>query len=113
MPNSTATSKNIAITKIERAISSSPAESWDWQIEAVCRGQDSEMFFSPSGEGRTARRRREDRAKQVCAGCGVLDACKRFALAANEPFGVWGGTTARERQVLRATSRRADELQAS
>ncbi len=97
---------------IERGIS--PAiESWDWQTDAVCRGQDSEIFFSPTGEGRSARREREERAKQVCAGCGVVDACRRFALAANEPFGVWGGTTARERQVLRTDSRRAEERRAS
>ncbi|KAA0925381.1 WhiB family transcriptional regulator [Rhodococcus sp. ANT_H53B] len=97
---------------IERGIS--PAvESWGWQVDALCRGQDSEIFFSPSGEGRSARRAREDRAKQVCAGCGVIEACRRFALAANEPFGVWGGTTARERQQHRANSRRAEELRAS
>lgn len=112
MSNNSATSNNTAIAMIERKISST-TESWDWQIDALCRGQDSEIFFSPSGEGRTARRQREDRAKQVCAGCGVRDACRRFALAANEPFGVWGGTTARERQLLRATSRRAEERQAS
>ncbi|WP_373453506.1 MULTISPECIES: WhiB family transcriptional regulator [unclassified Rhodococcus (in: high G+C Gram-positive bacteria)] len=112
MPNSSATSKNTAIAMIERRISST-TESWDWQVDALCRGQDSEIFFSPSGEGRSARRAREDRAKQVCAGCGVIDECRRFALAANEPFGVWGGTTARERQQHRANSRRAEELQAS
>lgn len=106
MPN------NTAIAMIERRIS--PAtESWDWQLDAACRGRDSEMFFSPSGERRSARREREDRAKAVCAGCGVIDACRRFALTANEPFGVWGGMTARERMVHRADARRVDRRQAS
>nr|WP_314142742.1 WhiB family transcriptional regulator [uncultured Rhodococcus sp.] len=105
-------SRNSTIAMIECGIS--PAvESWDWQVDARCRGQDSEIFFSPHGEPRSARREREDRAKQVCAGCTVVEACRRFALAANEPFGVWGGTTARERQLLRTNSRRAAEQQAS
>ncbi|WP_303396313.1 MULTISPECIES: WhiB family transcriptional regulator [Nocardiaceae] len=112
MPNNSATSRNTAIAMIERGIS--PAvEFWDWQVDALCRGQDSEIFFSPSGEGRSARRAREDRAKQVCADCGVIEACRKFALAANEPFGVWGGMTVRERVVHRANSRRAEERQAS
>ncbi|OZC71128.1 hypothetical protein CH251_16745 [Rhodococcus sp. 06-462-5] len=105
-------SSSNAIAVIERGVSPA-AESWGWQVDALCRGQDSEIFFSPSGEGRSARRAREDRAKQVCAGCGVIEACRRFALAANEPFGVWGGTTARERQQHRVNSRRTEELQAS
>lgn len=77
-------------------------EAWQWQLDAVCRGADSEIFFSPSGEGRTARRQREDAAKVVCRTCPVIAQCRQFALAAGEPFGVWGGMTARERSLQRA-----------
>ncbi|WP_072803869.1 WhiB family transcriptional regulator [Rhodococcoides yunnanense] len=80
---------------------------WQWQLDAVCRGSSSDIFFSPSGEGRTARRQREDQAKVLCGQCPVISQCRRFALAANEPFGVWGGMTARERALRRTAERKA------
>lgn len=82
-------------------------ESLSWQADALCRDNDAEIFFSPSGEGRSARRMREESAKVVCAQCPVIAQCKQFALAANEPFGVWGGMTARERSLRRASERKA------
>lgn len=82
-------------------------EAWQWQLDAACRGTSSEVFFSPSGEGRTARRVREEQAKALCAECPVLTQCRLFALSSNEPFGVWGGTTARERALERARAQRA------
>ena len=35
-----------------------------------------------------------------CTCCPVLDACRAYALAADEREGVWGGTTAAERRDL-------------
>ena len=95
-----------------------PTEAWQWQLDAVCRGNGpaghsagsdpiSDVFFSPSGEGRTARRQREDTAKVLCNTCPVLAQCRQFALATNEPFGVWGGLTARERSLRRTALRQA------
>jgi WhiB family redox-sensing transcriptional regulator len=46
-------------------------------------------------------------AKAVCAGCYFKDDCKRRALATNEQFGVWGGTTPKERHALLRRARRA------
>ncbi|GAB3724328.1 WhiB family transcriptional regulator [Nocardiopsis nanhaiensis] len=37
------------------------------------------------------------RARQVCGGCPVRQVCLEWALAANEPYGIWGGTTPAER----------------
>ncbi|MDJ0393301.1 WhiB family transcriptional regulator [Rhodococcus sp. G-MC3] len=93
-------------------------QAWQWQLDAVCRGNGpvghcagsdpiSDVFFSPSGEGRTARRHREDEAKVVCNRCPVLAQCRQFALETNEPFGVWGGMTARERSLGRTAARLA------
>jgi hypothetical protein len=38
-------------------------------------------------------------AKKYCAACPVLTMCFAYALA-NEEYGVWGGTSARERQLM-------------
>jgi len=73
---------------------------WDWQIKAACRGLDTSMFYHPENERGPSRVRREMRAKQVCAGCPVLHHCLRWALAAREPYGVWGGMTVEEREEL-------------
>ncbi|WP_407662754.1 WhiB family transcriptional regulator [Mycolicibacterium helvum] len=65
--------------------------------------------FSTSANERGAQlRRREQRAKQICWSCPVLEACRRYALNAHEPYGIWGGLTPSERrQALATRSRRA------
>lgn len=73
---------------------------WDWQMQGACRGMDSASFFHPEGERGPARANREARAKEVCAGCPVLQQCRRHALAAHEPYGVWGGLSESERDDL-------------
>ncbi|GAA1170690.1 hypothetical protein GCM10009584_09540 [Ornithinimicrobium humiphilum] len=35
----------------------------------------------------------------VCATCPVLERCRAHALAAREPYGVWGGMTEEERMA--------------
>jgi WhiB family redox-sensing transcriptional regulator len=67
----------------------------DWVEEAACRGR-AELFFAPHAERPQARVRREARARQVCAGCPVLLACRRFARA-NRESGFWGGESEDER----------------
>lgn len=75
---------------------------WEWQNSAACRDMNSSQFYSPPGERREARRRREDRAREICDGCPVRVQCARFALAIGEEHGFWGGMTDRERiKVLR------------
>ncbi len=79
-------------------------ELWDWQLHGSCRRTGSEVFFHPDGERGAARRLREQAAKSVCRQCPVLEQCRRHALTVREPYGVWGGTTAAERQELYAAS---------
>lgn len=75
---------------------------WSWQLRASCRGMDSNVFFHPDRERGADRQDRVVRAKQVCVGCPVIEQCRNHALAAQEPYGVWGGLTVAERtQVLR------------
>ena len=72
------------------------AEAWDWQQHAACRGRPG-LFFSPDGERGPFRLRRIGRAKQVCGSCPVQVQCRRYALSAAEPYGVWGGLSESER----------------
>lgn len=82
------------------------ADLWDWQLQGACRAEDPSLFFHPEGERGPSRRNREVAAKAVCAGCPVLQACARHALAVKEPYGVWGGLSEDDREGVYAESRR-------
>ena len=66
---------------------------------AGCRGMDPALFFPSRGEDVKA-------AQRVCAACPVAAECLDYAMANNERFGIWGGTS--ERQRLRLRRSRAD-----
>jgi WhiB family transcriptional regulator, redox-sensing transcriptional regulator len=76
-------------------------ETWDWQLESLCRGLDSSVFFHPDGERGRARTQREERAKDVCRQCPVIQQCAAHALEVGETYGIWGGLTESERHLLR------------
>ena len=73
------------------------ATTWEWQLDGLCRGMDSAVFFHPEGERGHKRADREHRAKTVCSRCPVLARCRAYAVEAGEPYGVWGGLSAPER----------------
>ncbi|MFV8394691.1 WhiB family transcriptional regulator [Corynebacterium hindlerae] len=76
------------------------ADFWDWQLHGACRGEDSAVFFHPDGERGRARTQRENRAKAICRECPVLTQCRRHALEVAEPYGIWGGLSESERDLL-------------
>ena len=76
------------------------ADIYDWQMDGACRGMDSAFFFHPEGERGPARARRENRAKQVCRTCPVLQQCREHALSVHEPYGIWGGLSESERDAI-------------
>ena len=76
------------------------ADKWEWQLLGACRSVDSELFFHPEGERGPRRSNRERAAKAICAGCPVLATCREAALAAREPYGVWGGLAEHEREEI-------------
>lgn len=78
---------------------------WEWQLHGACRGEDSELFFHPYGEREPSRSRRERSALAICRACPVLAECRAYALAAREPYGVWGGLTETDRGDLLAGRR--------
>jgi len=73
---------------------------WEWQEQGACRELPTEMFFHPDGERGPRRANREKAAKAVCATCPVIDACRKHALAVQEPYGIWGGLSEDDRQAI-------------
>jgi len=71
------------------------------------------MFFHPDGERGPRRRARELAAKAVCASCPVIAQCRAHALAAQEPYGIWGGLTEDERlEIISKATRQAHSFSA-
>jgi WhiB family transcriptional regulator, redox-sensing transcriptional regulator len=75
-------------------------EQWEWQYDGLCRSIDPEVFFPPDSERGPVRQRRELQAKKYCEQCPVLARCREHALSVQEPYGVWGGLTPRERDRI-------------
>ena len=81
----------------------------DWRSNAVCRGMDPELFFSPeSFESKQEKDEREVVAKAACARCDVRSECLDYAIKAGERYGIWGGLTEQERRAV--VRRRSAEL---
>jgi hypothetical protein len=75
---------------------------WNWHSQALCRGEPTEIFFASDSDRGARRLVTERRAKQICRSCPVLDRCRKYALDAREPYGIWGATTPTERRRLLA-----------
>lgn len=81
------------------------ADVWEWQYQGACREADPSIFFHPEGERGQARRNRDNKAVEICRSCPVLMQCREQALAAQEPYGVWGGLTEADREEYLLASR--------
>jgi WhiB family redox-sensing transcriptional regulator len=80
---------------------------WEWQFDGACRDADQDLFFHPEGERGSARRRRAEAAKAICATCPVITQCREQSLTVREPYGVWGGLSEDERTAVLAQRSRA------
>jgi WhiB family transcriptional regulator, redox-sensing transcriptional regulator len=80
-------------------------QSANWQAAAACLSADLDLFFPVSTAGPAERQ--VARAKRICARCAVRAECLDFALAHEQFYGIWGGTTPEERRRHRRRSRRA------
>ncbi|MGK2947784.1 MAG: WhiB family transcriptional regulator [Acidimicrobiales bacterium] len=80
----------------EEGSSVRPARELDeqWKDHAACVGIDPDLFFPERG-ALTAM------AKEVCMGCPVRQECLDYALAHGMRWGIWGGTTERQRRRKR------------
>lgn len=79
-----------------------PRRGLEWQDKARCAETDPELFFPENGvNGRRVRQ-----ARQACWQCEVRAECLAYALSRPGTDGIWGGTTERERRVMRKAARR-------
>ena len=86
----------------------SSAQAVEWQLRAACRGPHASVFFPPPYvEKRDEKRRRELRAKDICASCSVRTRCLEYALDIGEQHGIWGGLNEVERRELLLSPTRA------
>ena len=71
-----------------------------WSVHALCITTDPEIF-PPTGSLATE-------AQAICAQCPVRSMCLAYAIAAGEPFGIWGGLDPQERRILRRRPQRRE-----
>ena len=60
----------------------------------LCAQTDPEAFYPEKGGSTRA-------AKQVCLRCDIREKCLQWALDTDQRFGVWGGTSERERRAIK------------
>ena len=71
-------------------------QEFEWMQTGACREEDPDLFFPERGGDFAA-------PKEVCARCDVKDECLTYAMDNHIQFGIWGGTSERERRKLRGT----------
>ena len=106
-PDSGGRSRNVTTwpDALRRPSQLDPSEPDDraWTAQAACRGMAVELFFPDRGVP-------GDDAKATCQACPVQQQCLDYALANGEEFGVWGGTSERERRGIRWALKRERPL---
>jgi WhiB family transcriptional regulator, redox-sensing transcriptional regulator len=70
-----------------------------WRLSAACRQVDPELFFPIGTTGPAIEQ--VSRAKGICQACAVREPCLGWAMRNQIAFGIWGGTTEEDRQLLR------------
>jgi WhiB family redox-sensing transcriptional regulator len=69
-----------------------------WRDLGACQGMPIDLFFPERGDS-------TEEAKEVCRGCVVRAQCLEYALENSERFGIWGGTSERQRRRMRRARR--------
>jgi WhiB family redox-sensing transcriptional regulator len=65
-----------------------------WMEDAYCRDAEPESFYSENEQFQ------RKLVEQYCKKCPVMNQCLEYALAREDRFGVWGGTTGRQRREI-------------
>lgn len=82
-------------SRVTLPTASTPPSAWDG---AACAETDPDAFFPD--QGGTA-----SRVLRICAGCEYRVECLQYALDHDEQYGIWGGTTGRQRRTMRPRQR--------
>src|SRR6516225_5862850 len=88
----------------------------DWLAHAKCHGLPGNLFYSDHQHNNT----QVQEARSVCLGthpdhpgrCPVLEACLDYAIENGEKYGVWGGTSERERRRIKRQRHRDAAIEA-
>jgi WhiB family redox-sensing transcriptional regulator len=75
-----------------------------WWSQAACQSADRELFFPISELAASGRSIAE--AKAVCGRCRVRAQCLAHAMGSGPVQGIWGGTTEKERRLMRSRRRK-------
>ena len=78
----------------------------EWMDWADCLYVDPELFHPEKGQ-------RAGPAKRICMGCAVRGECREYAMGVPDMRGVWGATTERDRDRIRAKRNRARKAAAA
>ena len=77
---------------------------YTWRYEARCKGEDTDLFYPPRDKEQY--KIIANQAKAFCFGegkkspCPVQKECLWDAVKRDEPHGIWGGLSHRERNAL-------------
>jgi len=66
----------------------------DWSDQALCKDLETAVFFPSRGESVAP-------IKLICKACPVVKPCLEYAMKSGEKFGIWGGTSERDRRRMR------------
>lgn len=83
---------------LQQLLDATQAPRPSWRNQAACRGMDADLFYPDRGESLAE-------ARAVCRRCPVQAECLGTAVAQGERFGVWGGSSERQRRDLRRQRR--------
>jgi len=92
-----------AIAVMAQYLEADGAAALDWQKSAACRGANDTPYFA---EGRTSHA-----VINTCRACPVMDECRQYALDRPWIAGIWGATTAPERDRIRRGLPESDALE--
>lgn len=84
---------------------------WDRNPKRGCAGQDPKIWFPVEVDKNGNETDNEPvyaspNTKRICDQCEVKADCLEFALATDQPAGIWGGMTTYERQLIKKPKQR-------
>lgn len=65
-----------------------------WWERAACKGMDTALWYPQRGDT-------HGHARSICEQCPVQEQCRQEAFDRHETFGIWGGTSERQRKKQR------------
>jgi WhiB family redox-sensing transcriptional regulator len=69
----------------------------EWYSRGDCRGEDPTWWT-----GENSRSTQAHAARRICSGCPVQAECATYGIENNEPTGIWGGLSKKDRDRLRS-----------